>query len=261
MISASGNSAYNALTGVITSTNTTYSVGHGGLTQRNFTTTLNSKLDAIEASATADQTSTDINNMALTKLGTITTGTWNATAISVAKGGTGATATTGSGSNVLASSSTLSGTTNIGYLWIQGQYPIKGGWHSATKIFVTPADFVVNDDNSYYNLALVDNGGYGKVMSSSLEAYCNIVIPDGYKATYFRVNGTGGVSIAAYYSDTTSTTSTSCQPPQACYTETQYAFYSSAVSASTNGRYIILKWSPSSTSHQLHGAYITIAPI
>jgi hypothetical protein len=34
-----------------TDTNTTYSVGDGGLTQKNFTTTLKSKLDAIEASA------------------------------------------------------------------------------------------------------------------------------------------------------------------------------------------------------------------
>jgi hypothetical protein len=41
-------------------TNTTYSVGDGGLTQNNFTNTLKSKLDAIEASATADQTDAEI---------------------------------------------------------------------------------------------------------------------------------------------------------------------------------------------------------
>jgi hypothetical protein len=40
--------------------NTTYSVGDGGLTQVNFTTADNSKLDAIEASATADQTNAEI---------------------------------------------------------------------------------------------------------------------------------------------------------------------------------------------------------
>jgi len=43
-----------------TDTNTVYSVGAGGLTQQNFTTTLKSKLDAIEASATADQTNAEI---------------------------------------------------------------------------------------------------------------------------------------------------------------------------------------------------------
>jgi hypothetical protein len=40
--------------------NTTYSVGDGGLTQVNFTTADNSKLDAIEAGATADQTNAEI---------------------------------------------------------------------------------------------------------------------------------------------------------------------------------------------------------
>ena len=41
-------------------TNTTYSVGDGGLTQNNFTNTLKTKLDGIEASATADQTGAQI---------------------------------------------------------------------------------------------------------------------------------------------------------------------------------------------------------
>ena len=40
--------------------NTTYSVGDGGLTQKNFTTTLKSKLDGIETGATADQTANEI---------------------------------------------------------------------------------------------------------------------------------------------------------------------------------------------------------
>ncbi|MGB0298112.1 MAG: hypothetical protein ACPGC3_01510, partial [Paracoccaceae bacterium] len=40
--------------------NTTYSVGDGGLTQKNFTTTLKTKLDGIEAGATADQTDAEI---------------------------------------------------------------------------------------------------------------------------------------------------------------------------------------------------------
>lgn len=46
--------------------NTTYTVGDGGLTQKNFTTTLKNKLDGIEASATADQTAAQIR----TALGT-----------------------------------------------------------------------------------------------------------------------------------------------------------------------------------------------
>ena len=45
---------------VFTDTNTTYSVGNGGLTAINFTSTLNSKLEGIEAGATADQTAAEI---------------------------------------------------------------------------------------------------------------------------------------------------------------------------------------------------------
>ena len=43
-----------------TDTNTTYSVGDGGLSQNNFTDADHSKLNAIEASATADQTNAEI---------------------------------------------------------------------------------------------------------------------------------------------------------------------------------------------------------
>lgn len=42
-------------------TDTTYTVGDGGLTQNNFTDALKSKLDGVEANATADQTKSDID--------------------------------------------------------------------------------------------------------------------------------------------------------------------------------------------------------
>ena len=51
-ISASGNSQYNSSTGVITSTNTTYSVGDGGLSQNNFTDADHLKLNNIATGAT-----------------------------------------------------------------------------------------------------------------------------------------------------------------------------------------------------------------
>ena len=44
----------------IASTNTTYSVGDGGLTEINFTSADNTKLDGIESGATADQTAAEI---------------------------------------------------------------------------------------------------------------------------------------------------------------------------------------------------------
>ncbi len=50
---------------VFTDTNTTYSIGDGGLTQKNFTTTLKTKLDGIESGATADQTKSDIDALGI----------------------------------------------------------------------------------------------------------------------------------------------------------------------------------------------------
>ena len=64
-----------------TVTDTTYTVGDGGLTQNNFTNTLKSKLDGIEELATADQTKADINALDITEVGTITSGVWTGTAI------------------------------------------------------------------------------------------------------------------------------------------------------------------------------------
>ena len=54
------NASNDTVTIASTDTNTTYSVGDGGLTQNNFTDALKTKLDGIEASATADQTDAEI---------------------------------------------------------------------------------------------------------------------------------------------------------------------------------------------------------
>ena len=48
---------------VFTDTNTTYSVGNGGLTEQNFTNADHTKLNGIEAGATADQTAAQISAM------------------------------------------------------------------------------------------------------------------------------------------------------------------------------------------------------
>jgi hypothetical protein len=51
---------------VFTDTNTTYSVGDGGLTTKNFTTALKNKLDGIESGAKGDQTATEIRSLLTT---------------------------------------------------------------------------------------------------------------------------------------------------------------------------------------------------
>ena len=48
-----------------------------------------------------------------------------------------------------------------------------------SSIIFTPADFVGNDDQSYYNYAIMDSGAQGKVMHQNLEAYAMTRIPQG----------------------------------------------------------------------------------
>ena len=48
------------------------------------TTTHHDKLDGIEASATADQSKSDIDGLAITTVGTIDTGVWQGTTIKTA---------------------------------------------------------------------------------------------------------------------------------------------------------------------------------
>ena len=75
-----------------TDTNTTYSVGDGGLTQKNFTTTLNTKLGAIEALADVTDTTNVVaaltagTNIAIASNGTISSTDTNTT-YSVGDGG------------------------------------------------------------------------------------------------------------------------------------------------------------------------------
>ncbi|MFY9243304.1 MAG: hypothetical protein WAO74_09775, partial [Polaribacter sp.] len=63
---------------VPTDTNTTYSVGDGGLTEINFTSADNTKLDGIETGATADQTQSDINALGITAT-SVDLGNWTIT--------------------------------------------------------------------------------------------------------------------------------------------------------------------------------------
>jgi len=137
------------------------------------------------------------------------------------------------------------------------------GWHTQTKIFIPPSEFVVNDDNAYGNLALIDNGGQARVMYSAHEAYANVPIPAGYKVTHWRVNGTASVTVSLSYSTIATSTTTSCQAPAQQFTNnTNVSNPSSGVTADeTNGRYLVIGWFPADTAKYLYGAVLTIAKI
>jgi hypothetical protein len=100
--------------------NTTYSVGDGGLTQKNFTSTLKTKLDGIETGATADQTAAQI--LALIKT---VDGTGSGLDADLLDGQTGSyyTGSKGQSQNYVASSSSTSNRGNYGAgVWAYSGY-------------------------------------------------------------------------------------------------------------------------------------------
>ena len=128
-------------------------------------------------------------------------------------------------------------------------------------IWVMPTQFMPNDDNSYFNAAIVDNGAQARVMTSSLELYANVPIPTGYKVTKVRLNGTASVQIGIYYSDVTTSTATSAQVTTLYTNADNSVNPSSGIAATSDGRYMILRWQPTSTSHRLYGARLTITKV
>jgi hypothetical protein len=67
----------------------------------------------------------------ITTVGTITTGTWSATTIAVAKGGTGVTTSTGTGNVVLSASPTLTGTALTAALTASGEITMSTSTNDA----------------------------------------------------------------------------------------------------------------------------------
>jgi len=65
-----------------------------------FTDADHSKLNGIEASATADQSKSDIEGLAIQTVGAITSGSWTATDVAVAHGGTGASTASAARTNL-----------------------------------------------------------------------------------------------------------------------------------------------------------------
>ena len=167
-----------------TDTNTTYSVGDGGLTTNDFTNADHSKLNGIEASATADQTKSDINGLAITTVGTIDSGVWNGTAIASAYLDSDTAHLSGTqthtGAKTFSGGVTLSGTTtHSGILDITnttdssddsgdtGALRVEGGASIAKKLYVG-TDLDVDGTTELDNITIGGQQGTdGQVLTST----------------------------------------------------------------------------------------------
>ena len=135
------------------------------------------KLDGIETSATADQTKSDIDGLAITTVGTVDTGVWQGTKI-----------------------------TDI--------YTNSSGKRFGNYIKLIPSDFGTNADggNTRLGIGYVDTAGDDYGMSTShndTELFAFVSIPEGMKATHVEVFGRRAKAVEVFEVQINATTMTS----------------------------------------------------
>ena len=175
------------------------------------TVTHHDKLDGIEASATADQTKSDIDGLAITTVGTVDTGVWNGTAIAHAYIGADAIET----DNIADAQVTVAklhadavqtsgesfadNDTSVMTSAAINDAIIKGG--NITTIKVLPYQFMQNEDGGVNKSVQFDASGTLGVRSSSPdgELFAFVEIPFGKTATNVTVHGSDTNNVVQVY--------------------------------------------------------------
>jgi hypothetical protein len=160
---------------------------------------------------------------------------------------------------------------------LYNNYPINPpGFQVAStqyrKLQIVPSQFIPNDDNSYYNLGLIDGNlatntlyGFIKPMTSSLECYATITIPEGYKVVSFELylrstNTYTNVlrTCYAYKGNMTNAITRSNLIYMASQPYTNYEVQFTTQSTFTIEEYLILGISTGSSSDAIGGGWVKI---
>jgi hypothetical protein len=129
-----------------------------------------------------------------------------------------------------------------------------GGKEGFMSMIIPPSDWLMDDDTTSYNYAIVDNGGSAKVMTSTLEAYCMFRIPAGTHMNACTVYGSNSLETFAIYKSAVNSASVS-----AIDTSTSMNSAKTGMNEPCSAlEYIIIRWNASSTSSRLYGAYIVL---
>ena len=152
--------------------------------------------------------------------------------------------------------------TKLGDVEINATNGVTAGWHgSSNRILLLPYMFMPNDDSSYFNRCVVDNGGQIMIKSSALELYCYFRIPYGYKATKFRIYGTPTTRTINLYSyDIDTNTASGVTITNGTLGANEGTIGTSGID-STDTNYHAFKVATGSTLDRIHGGYVKIERI
>lgn len=121
--------------------------------------------------------------------------------------------------------------------------------------YLTAVDFCMSTDRSK-SAHSRSNGAASRVDSSLASTFATFQVPLGYKATHVLVSGSStSATFDVYSSSYNSGTSTSLTSSPAVGTDTALSTQQTGL----KGNYIVIKFTPGSTSRDVYGAKITLA--
>ena len=124
-----------------------------------------------------DIASTYVGQTSITTLGTITTGVWSGSVISSSVGGTGTTSSTGSGSNVLSASPTLTGTISAEAMTLSSTLSVSGIQTNATDLVLSASIGLIRSNTSdgadNKVVTITGGGAEGSTRGGRIDLYGN----------------------------------------------------------------------------------------
>jgi len=215
-----------ASTGVIVRT------GDGTATTRTITGTTNrldvNNGDGVSGNPTADISASYVGQASITTLGTVSTGTWNATTIGTSKGGTGLTATPSNGQLLIGNGSgyTLATLTDgSGITITEGAGTITIASTAAASGSASAINHLTNGDFSVFqrgtgDVTFTGNTTSGSAVVTSVSSVSGLSVGQGIYAASGITNGTTIVSIDSATQITLSANATATSTPATLYSAT-----------------------------------------
>jgi len=212
--------------------NTTYSVGDGGLTTNDFTNADHSKLNGIETSATADQSSAEILTAIEDGVDSVHYVDGSIDTAHIADD-------------------------QVTFAKAQGVTPNVYG----NTIKILPSDFMVNEDVNTSPLNFKDGSNSGvQVADGASEMIAFVAIPQGMKATALDIYSTHAKTVKVYELDVDASFNFNLATPNETGSANTQITIDPAIH-STAINYLVITYVSTATTNRVWGGLLTIAAI